>query len=486
MNGEVFNKKQRDKGFLKLFLGEERVVFYTNHENYEYNNLDEFLNSKSHTYYEQVIYLDKRTFGVVYKYCVEERKQTPKKLTEPVYYGYVIDNPKRAYKKIFYSLVYKCGTDEFKTTKDKVNAIEQAPVSSQAGYTSILRQILKTDEKLIPETVGPWKPSLSPLIFAKRDKEFIDVQCWDITSFYPFLLTQELPHFDKRITKYEVDWNDTRYTYFGAIRVRNIKAKTPFLTLSLIGNEKGEIEPKQGKDIVRDGTRLISATVVDLCGFLPFLFEELEDYNYDSCEIATSIWRFKLEPDEKISSVILDKFAIKQAKKRAGEYYQPEKILLNRCYGYFITKGLTTPAHYGQYIVAKGKTILRRLALEIGIKDIVHIHTDSIKFRGPHSDIIEKYNKTIPFEELGKFCFEGSMEKVIYYKTNVAKYLMNGELCFKHGGIEPHDIAPLYKLNYADITKETEFFLTTQYFYVKDFGFYPYRTKRKLGGKINE
>jgi hypothetical protein len=37
---------------------------------------------------------------------------------------------------------------------------------------------------------------------------------------------------------------------------------------------------------------------------------------------------------------------------------------------------------------------------------MVHAHTDSLKFVGNHAAAIEEYNKTVEFEELGKFVLE--------------------------------------------------------------------------------
>jgi len=43
----------------------------------------------------------------------------------------------------------------------------------------------------------------------------------------------------------------------------------------------------------------------------------------------------------------MEYFKKKQEKKNNKENYDGEKILLNRVYGYLITKGSSTPAHYG-------------------------------------------------------------------------------------------------------------------------------------------
>jgi hypothetical protein len=116
---------------------------------------------------------------------------------------------------------------------------------------------------------------------------------------------------------------------------------------------------------------------------------------------------------------------------------------------------------------------------------VVHSHTDSIKFVGDHEDVIERYNEKIEFEELGRFAPEGIMEKVIYYGTNKAKYIMDGELRFKHGGIEKRDIEPLMKMSYDEVNKNTKYQLTIFYEYVSDKGFIATTVEKDFGGGIN-
>jgi hypothetical protein len=88
---------------------------------------------------------------------------------------------------------YKIGTDEFDLNKKEdretaLNFIENASSKAQSGYTSYLRKIISTDEKYMSLNIL-YKPSLSPLIFAKCGREFENVKCRDFCSFYPYLLT---------------------------------------------------------------------------------------------------------------------------------------------------------------------------------------------------------------------------------------------------------------------------------------------------------
>ena len=92
------------------------------------------------------------------------------------------------FRKTFYSLKYKIGTDEL-SLKDSLKLLDSAPTHYLSGYTSILRKEIKVEEKELELTIN-YEPSLSPLIYAKTNKEFFNVKCYDITSFYPYLLTQ--------------------------------------------------------------------------------------------------------------------------------------------------------------------------------------------------------------------------------------------------------------------------------------------------------
>lgn len=485
------NKRTTEKGFLHFPAeGHREVLFYTKEETYVYDTLRDFVLSESDSYRGRAVFLREDMFKAVLQYLERNNYEiSVKKIrntTKCIFYSFEGESNRQ--KKTFYSLKYKTGTDEYDSILDILDQIDAAPTHSASGYTGILRKILTTPEHINEFTAVERVPSTSPLIYVKPRKEFFNVKCYDAASFYPYMYTQELPHYDKIITKEEMDLNNKNYTYYGTITIHNIHVNKSYLaTLSLRGNgSKGVILSKQDKNVQHDGTALISADTIVLNGFIPFLLEELQDYTYSHYEIDKKIARFILKPSEEISKQFLSKFAAKQAKKRAGEYYLPEKILLNRGHGYFITKGCNTAAHFGQYVIAKGKIILRRLAIEMGVKDVVHMHTDSIKFVGDHEDVIERYNATIPFEELGKFAYEGTMERVVYYNKIVAKYIMNGRLCFKHGGISEKDIIPLKKKNYEEITKDTPINITLGHFYTDEAGLIPYRSKGKLGGRIYE
>ena len=487
-------------GILTLLCNNKKVVWQTLENTIEFEDLNEFLNTKISCGNTKV-YLTDTHFNVIYKYLekeqikvigIEKEKKTKKDEKDKKEYSkifcYSYSN------KVFYSLQYKIGSDEL-SAKISLELIKKLKDSDEkdncrSGYTSQLRKIIKTEEKKI-DTLTKYQCSLSPFLYAKRQREHENVHCWDIISFYPYLLTQELPHFDKIVSNDELDLMNNNYTYYGGIEIIGLKAKSSLLTLSLVGDKNKEIAPNQGENIEHNGTRLMSADKVILYGWLPFIIIALfQDYEFEDYRITPKIWRFELKRDEILREVVLKMFNTKQEKKRLHKInpeisYDGEKVRLNRCYGFFLTTGNDAPTHYGTYIVAKGKMIIRSIAKQIGEKDVIQGHTDSIKFVGKHQDVIDKYNSSIEFDELGKFDYEGDLEKVIYYGVNKAKYLKNGELGLKHGGISDSDIAPLMKMSYDEINRKTKYYLTVDYFYDKELGFRNITKEAVFGGSVD-
>lgn len=478
-------------GILTLLSNDKKVMWQTLDKTIEFEDLNDFLNTKISCGNTKV-YLTDIHFNVIYKYLQKREiktigiKKNNGKYSKIFCYSY--NN------KVFYSLQYKIGSDELpiKVSLELIKNLksEDNKDNCRSGYTSYLRKIIKTEEKKI-DNITNYPCSLSPFLYAKRQREHENVHCWDITSFYPYLLTQELPHFDKVISSNELDLMNSNYTYYGGIEITGLKAKSSLLTLSLVGDKNEEIAPNQGDNLEHNGTRLISADRVVLYGWLPFIIISLfQDYKFKEYRIAPKIWRFELKRDEILRKVVLEMFDTKQEKKKLHKLnpeisYDGEKVRLNRCYGFFLTAGNDAPTHYGTYIVAKGKMIIRSIAKQIGEEDVIQGHTDSIKFVGNHADIIEKYNSSIEFDELGKFDYEGDLEKVVYYGINKAKYLMNGRLGLKHGGISDSDIAPLMKMSYDEIDRKTKYYLTVDYFYDEEFGFRNITKEAIFGGSVD-
>lgn len=477
--------KPKLRGVLELQYGKEEVIFHTKNMSITIPDLDTFLYEYEHKDSGYMIYMEDKYLKAVNDYLVR---------THPEYHSLVrVYNKEKgftfkgykleSYNKSFYSMKYKSGTDEL-STKDFLKIIDDIPSGTKEGYTSVLKKQTEfVKEPFLDFTTGETQPSLCPMLYAKTNKEFVHVKCYDITSFYPYLLTQELPMFEKFIDREEMDLDNKNFTYYGRITVKKLKAKNPsFCPLTLVGKMPLE---EQGINILHYKSQVISADEIWVYGFIPFLLDFLKDYNYESYEISSKIACFSLRKNEDLRSLILEKFWIKQEKKKKKENYAGEKIMLNRIYGFFLTRGIKKPSHWGQYIVQKGKSILLNIIREIGLKDVVHSHTDSIKFVGNHEDVIERYNEKIEFEELGLFAEEAPMEKVVYYSVNKAKYLVNDELKFKHGGIEERDIEPLLKMGYDAVKKDTKYQLTIFYEYVQGRGLTSRTIEKEFGGSLN-
>lgn len=392
--------------------------------------------------------------------------------------------------KTFYSLKFKVGA-ESENVDLMMQWLPNVEARWNCGYTHSLRQLIQVSEPMVDEVIEN-PQSMSPLIYSKAEQEFVNVRCWDFTSFYPYLLTQKLPHFYCHCTRDEMDLNDKRFTYYGGLKIKSIRAKSNLLSISLIGDKNDtNIRDGQGTNIQNYGTRLISADEVIIYGFIPLLLEFLEDYEYESYVVSQELLKFELKINWELRDLILDAFERKQEKKRAGIDYTAEKVLLNRFYGFFITKGTDAPAHFSFYIVEKGKQILRQIALKIGLSDVVQMHTDSLKYVGNHFEIIKEYNDTIEFEELGKFACEPPMYKVYYFGTNKAKYLYYDKkekeivLGLKHGGIPERNIKHFYQMDYDDITRDTPYKMYVCYFYDEEYGYIPYQVECNFGGIDN-
>lgn len=481
---------QKLRGILKFVVFSTKVNFYTEKEIIKFNHLKDFLQYKTTNKKGLIAFMVEDEFSILYNLIKDaEGLKVEKNFGDKVIW---FSGGKDYRQKSFVSLKYKVGTDEFNFDNEEdivaaLKLIKNSSPNRYEGYTSLLRKEITIEENFLDFHVV-YKPSLSPMIFAKCNREFSNVKCRDACSFYPYLLTQELPHFKGYIKKEEIDLKDKSKTYYGGLRIYNIKAKDFFYSISLVGKDDKnvkEIADGQGINIINKGTSLISADKVIIFGWIPFLFIELQDYDFEYIELTDIVAEYELKIDWSLRKIVIANFETKQNKKRKGEDYKAEKVMLNRYYGFFITKGnKSAPAHYGQYIVAKGKTIIRRLALEIGLKDVVQGHTDSIKFVGDHQDVIDRYNSEIEFEELGKFEDEGIMEKVVYYNTNRAKYLMNGKLGLKHGGISDDSIVDIMKMSYNDISINTEYNKTLAYYYDAEYGFHPLVKVKKFGGSL--
>lgn len=489
----------RLKGFLQFCAGSRSVIWYTENSWEQYDDLMTFLNKienadvyvKSDMYTMINKYMERKEIEVIRSYYPPLKKNEDPTGLKLMFLHYGTN--------YIYDLKRRTGTDQYKSFSVMFKEIQKCSNKPLAGYTTKLSKMLKTNEARQNFCAVDYRPSMAPLIYVRKNKEFTNVHTYDMTSQYPFLLTRPLPKYDKPVKIEEMDVNSREYTYYGKLIIHNVHLKYPYLpTLTLrYDRQKHRLESGQGEEIVNNNASLVAAKRVEIYGFLPFLLEALEEYKYDSYEIAglgksNMLRRFRLEVDEELKKVVLELFEAKE-NARGTQDYEAIKILLNRVYGYFITKGKKSPAHYGQFVVAKAKILLRRMAYRIGLNDVIHIHTDGIKFVGDHEDAIEEYNAIVPYEKLGKFHTEGTWQRCCYFKTNTAKYIdEEGHLCFKHGGISEEGLTSLFSRTYDEITKDTEIYVQYGGIYTDEVykvngqevsGYIPLISKRKLGGK---
>ena len=482
----------RTKGILRFQRYKKEVIFYTLEGTTEYETLDDFLYASFGKEGAEV-YVSFSDLNTLHRYFHKNLREgytykvmkVNHKINKRI--GISLFKPtKTRSDKSFYDLYYKIGADDLEIDY-MLHEIEQIS-HPKSSYTGKLRAQLKIKERLVKATIDNL-PSMTPIIYSSPFVEYKNVQCYDSCSFYPYWLTQPLPHFDKIVDfESEKQFEEENITYYGGIRIKGLKAKRPYYPLTLVGkNKKGITIESQGHNIENRGKQIISADEVTLCGFIPhLLFLLKQNYDYDNYEISPKLIRFNLKIDEELRAVVLKYFEAKQNKKRQGLPYHAEKILLNRIYGYLITTGQYTPAHYSQYIVSKGRLTLNNLAHKIGFKDIVHMHTDSIKFVGDHKDVIDEYNKTVEFEELGKFILEDVFQKCVYYSHITAKYIdKDGNFKFKHGGIEDEGLKLLAKKRYEDVNEFSPFVLI-QYWDYDEYGLNPYGLKTNFSHSIGD
>ena len=467
------------KGVFRFKLFKESVMFYTKEKAMEFETLDDFL------YFDfgrdgAAVFAPLEEVNAIYDYLKTEIKAGYKaellhissNINKIIGFSFKKENSRNCFK-IFYDIKYKIGSDEL-PLEESLDMIEEGFPTWNSGYTAKLRREIKLEERQCKFTIIK-PPSLTPIIFSHPYFEYMNVQCWDITSAYPYLLTQPLPHYDK-IVDFEDEsmFTDARYTYYGRLEITGLAAKRMYAPLSLVGkNKQGIKKEHQGINIETRGQQIFSADKVVMYGFINELLELLKrNYDYESYKISSHLYRFELKIDKELRDKMLYFFERKQEKKRTGKPYKGDKVLLNRIYGFLLTQGVDTPAHYGQYIVIKEKLILDRLINKIGLKDMVHAHTDSLKFVGNHAAAIEEYNKTVEFPEFGRFVLEDVFQKCVYYSHITGKYITKeGKLGLKHGGINKRGIQLLYKMNYEDITEKTEYYLIKGYFYLKGEGY---------------
>jgi len=92
-------------------------------------------------------------------------------------------------------------------------------------------------------------------------------------------------------------FNDDKFTYYGGIKISDLRAKRPYYPLTLIGKNDNKITVEsQGTNIINKGKQIIAADEVVLYGFIPHLLQLLkENYSYSDYKITKTLIKFELK-----------------------------------------------------------------------------------------------------------------------------------------------------------------------------------------------
>lgn len=298
--------------------------------------------------------------------------------------------------------------------------------------------------------------SLAPVIYSDTNKEFENVYCYDFDSAYI-----------AKYFRYKVPVNfsfckdpNSNKAVLIRLRIKNIRAKSAkacFLSVANKSNGVKLITP------TKRSKRVLMAKEIVITVFW-FELEMIDKYYVYDEMIKEAAWiaEFKKLPDSFLNNVI-DTYRTKEEAKRNNEPYADKKVILNRIHGFFLSRktgvnkrGETdivpiyqnTPVQISFFVIAMQRYLMFKLIDEIGLENIVSVHTDSIKTKGCYDEIVNKWNeehKNKYSDTLGKLEFEGVMEKVVYFSNTRAKYIMDGEFKIKHGGIWCKDAEDILK-----------------------------------------
>ena len=290
--------------------------------------------------------------------------------------------------------------------------------------------------------------SRGPALYAKIGTEFTNVKRFDITSTYPALLMGEVPY--KFSRKREPDSKG----YYCKFVIKNLRAKhrnfTPIFIPHKLDNaakrEEFGICTNDGTN--RQGKGVYLARHFEYYGY-DFELEVLKAaYDFDSI-ITTDVFyvSYKRLPEESIAA--LRKAFEKKQEMKGTVYADAYKVLFNRCYGYFVTtakgrygrkiRDFEVPFQVGAYIQNRARYMMVDMAVNIvGLENVVAMHTDSIYVTENCNIDLTQYC-IIPneyrYKNIGYFKFEGTMSRCCYFGYTLAKYIQDGKLEMKHGGI---------------------------------------------------
>ena len=466
-------KSERHFSKTKCFIEfiNDKVVLYYGKEEYEFNNLAqmyEWLAAKHERFY---IYTN--NFNLIYKAYkdflsnAKDSKKNKALINGNAVYGVNLYNIVS-----FRDMKYKFGSDKF-TTAAAIEIINKDESDEKSSFNSNLGRKIQIDA--IKKDFPPIQANLrsimmnetpkGAIILANKRKEFKDVHCYDVCSAYvACLLEGKLPYKFQQVGKIEEDKE-----YFVKFKFKNLKAKNPqMLTLYLTNRQ-------EGRNICPVNKRIVAAEEYCFYGFLNELWIINQFYNYDSYEIINQYEViFKELPESSrlaIQKIYDDKLAAK------GQLdYDGFKQIVNRIYGFFITKKRSkfnkkeytandknVPYQFGIWIIYRQRLFMTALIAAVGVNHVVSAHTDGVKFDCNADEIVDKINlrRGEIYKDVGQWKKEEVFDRCFYFSNTVAKYEIDGVVGMKHGGISQEDIDEfLENRTYDEINEETEFYIT--------------------------
>lgn len=352
---------------------------------------------------------------------------------------------------------YHYGTDKY-SPEIAVEIIQNKQARWNSSYTGeigksicidkIKKEFNPVSRNLLKNMIN--KTSQGAVIYSCRDITFYNVLSNDIKSAYPAILLEQVPY-NFRLINPE-NFKIGNGIHFGKIIVKGLKAKdSKFLPLY-----RGK-EEKNISKVVCNNKRIIAAEEYSYYGFIEHELELLSyAYTYKSIELdLDEVYDvdFKYLPTESLEA-IKAMYNEKSNNKGSANYFAI-KQKFNRIFGYFLTTiegkdGLTlrdreVPYYIGLWVISAQRNRMIKAFKKVGIENIVASHTDSIITKNVSCDVFNDLNKDI-YKDIGKWDSE-PYEAIEYFSNTRAKYLQNGEIKFKHGGISEQDIEGFLKNN---------------------------------------
>ena len=311
--------------------------------------------------------------------------------------------------------------------------------------------------------------NLGALMGCKSDREYKNVQSWDMASAYIYhFLTHKFPSNNFFFIKDYRSIDHKKYACYLKLRV-NLTIKTEFARHSIFPMPKSATY--SDKSIVSGNGKFLKAVdaIIDIwdidLAYIRYFYtgtiEFISGIAFELKDIPTSVHDY-----------INGLYTTKETKKSEKLDYSTEKLILNRAtYGLFVTKNANgmpadfkVPFQIGSYIVALQRYTLVSHIKSIGFDNIIGFHTDSIKTT---IDATNHFCMTNSMKaiggKLGGFEHEFTAKRILFF--NVVRYKADTDkgLIVKHGGIEKEDMVIIFGMNYDDVNANTEIIQRLKY-----------------------